>query len=147
MDIDLDFAELGKMSIDTSVSGTVSVTYDGKKAKAGFTGSFNYRRKKYHIKANLGVKNEAIAKLGDTVAKEIKNTFIDVFADAEEWAKFAKSGVMKGVESTEQAAKVLSNTFKKTSKDSAKALKAAGHTMNDIGNSLKSVYKLDSKAM
>ena len=147
VDLKLDFDDLGKMSIKTRASGSVSVSFNGRKAQAKFDGSFVYRRKKYAISASLNVKSKDLENLSNIVAKEIEKAFINVFADAEEWAKFAKSGVMEGVETAEQAAKVLQKSFHKTEKDTAKVLKAAGNSMTDIGDSLKTVYKLNDKAM
>ncbi|MCJ8274979.1 MAG: hypothetical protein MJK04_36960, partial [Psychrosphaera sp.] len=129
------------------VVGQVTISFDGRKAKASFAGSFRFQGVKAKIKVAIGVDGDDLKKLSNLVANEVKKECTSVFDDAERWAKAVRNGLVDGVEGVEQAGKVLQKHFKQDAKAAAKTLKKVGHSMDSIGKSLKSVYKLDSKDM
>ena len=143
----LNFGELGKTNFNTKVSGTVSISYDGRKARASFAGSFTFQGVKANVKFNVAVDSDDLKNISKTIAKEVKDECTSIFDDAEKWAKAVKNGVMEGVEGIEQTSKILEKHFKQDAKAAAKTLKNVGHKMDDIGDSLKSVYKVSSKDM
>ncbi len=146
-DMAINFGQLGKLKFKSLVSGKIKIDYNGKRAKAAFQGSFRLKGKSQKIKLALRVNSNDLENIASLIAKEVKNTYSDIFQDANQWSKFAKDGFMDGVNGAQDSAKVLSKHFNKSAKDTAKALKAAGHTMDNIGDSLKSIYKLDHKDM
>lgn len=143
----LNLGELGKINFNAKVTGKVTVSYDGRKARASFAGSFRFQGVKANVKVGIGVDSSDLKNISKIVAKEVKNEVTDIFDDAERWAKAVKNGLIDGVEGIDEVSKVLEKRFNQDAKAAAKTLKNVGHSMDNIGKSLKSVYKLDSKDM
>lgn len=88
-----------------------------------------------------------LAKLEKVIVREIEKIFGNLLKGPEKWAKWVNKGAVEGFKDAKQAAKAIQGVYKKSAKDTAKALKSAGYAAQDVGDAVADTYKISKKAM
>ncbi len=138
---------MGTIKLSLAVTGKAAVGFEKNRASAALEGSFKFQRQTFRFKAKLSVDQASLAQVEKVVQKEIEKAFADLIKAPEKWAKWVKNGLVDGVKDAKQAAKVLKGTYRKSSKDAAKALKGAGWAVDEVGDALQGAFKMSDKAM
>jgi sugar phosphate isomerase/epimerase len=134
----IDLGKLGKVKVDSGVTGQFDAGVNGSDMFAKFAGGFELAGEKLTLpKVDLDVKTASLLKLPRRLADMVKDALNNLLKDAAKWAKLVRGGVITGVA---DVGAVLKSVYNKTADEAAKLLKDAGYTASEIGATLKSAY-------
>jgi hypothetical protein len=134
----IDLGQLGKVKVDSGVTGQFDAGVNDSQMWAKFAGGFELAGEKLTLpKVDLDVKSASLLKLPRKLAGMVKDALNGVFKDAAKWAKHVRSGVVAGVT---DVGGVLKSAYNMTAEQATKVMRDAGYTANEVGNALKSAY-------
>ncbi|MDP9106552.1 MAG: hypothetical protein M3N49_11550, partial [Candidatus Eremiobacteraeota bacterium] len=147
---------LGTVTLDTSVTCTLTISGNSTQASASFTGSFSFQGQPFTIPAvQLDVSTASLANFAGTVLSAAQAAITGfVLGDVNRWLSWVNANVIPGVKNAPaQVGAVLANVYHQSPAEiaslarnalgygadaAAVALKAAGDTANDAVNVLSS---------
>ncbi|HET8847058.1 MAG TPA: hypothetical protein VFN35_36690, partial [Ktedonobacteraceae bacterium] len=152
----LTLSNLGVISVETTVNGTLSVSYQTSTATATFKGSFLFQGISCVLPMlTLQTDRRALQEIADTLWPQISDALTKVLKNADQWLTWVQSGVIqKAGRTAEEVGKVLMSVYQLSSNEIAaktqkflnydmngvaKALKGAGKTANEVVTTLRSL--------
>lgn len=134
----IDLGQLGKVKVDSGVTGQFDAGVNDSQMWAKFAGGFELAGEKLMLpKVDLDVKTASLLKLPRRLADMVKDALNNLFKDAAKWAKHVRSGIVAGVA---DVGAVLKSVYNLSADQATKLLKDAGYTANEVGSTLKSAY-------
>jgi hypothetical protein len=134
----VDLGQLGKVKVDSGVSGQLDVGVKDKDMWAKFAGGFELAGEKLTLpKVDLDVRTASLLKLPKKLVDLVADALKGIFKDASRWVKLMRSGIISGVS---DVGSVLKSAYNMTADQTAKLLKNAGYTADEVGKTLKSAY-------
>ena len=118
----LNISEMPKVSIDLSVSGSVAMGYDGKKAYAKANGQFTYEGTTYKFDVTLQATNAQMADAGQWVLDRLEEILKDLLDTGEQVLQAIEDGWVVVSGGAEQTARILSNGYNKSKKEALEAV-------------------------
>lgn len=132
----LDLGALGKVKLNTSLAGRLSLSYQSGKAGAELSGKAKLSGKEFST-GTLNVTGNKLDDLPQLVANALKTPIKDALGTAGQWLDWIKNGTVQGMSDVRQIAKTLKSNFKQGCTDVAKGLKTLGYGASDIYSALK----------
>jgi hypothetical protein len=134
----IDLGKLGKVKVDSGVTGALDVGVKEKEMWAKFAGGFELAGEKVTLpKVDLDVRTASLLQLPKRLVGLVKDALNGLFKDAAKWARLVRDGVITGVS---DVGDVLKSVYNMTAEQAASLLKGAGYAANEVGGALKSAY-------
>jgi hypothetical protein len=115
---ELDLGPLGKVTIDTGVSGSFMIVVNAARIAASLGGEFRFFGHGFDFSLGFDIRTGTILGMLESAWDAVLKALKDFFLDAARWAEAVAKGIVKGVE---DVVAVLKDVYKMT-EDAAKAV-------------------------
>lgn len=134
----IDLGKLGKVKVDSGVTGALDVGVKDKDMWAKFAGGFELAGETVTLpKVDLDVRTASLLQLTKRLVGLVKDALNGLFKDAAKWAKLVRDGIITGVS---DVGEVLRSVYNKTADQAAQLLRGAGYAAGQVGATLKTAY-------
>ena len=134
----IDLGKLGKVKVDSGVTGALDVGVKDKDMWAKFAGGFQLAGETVTLpKVDLDVRTASLLQLPKRLVGLVTDALNGLFKDAAKWAKLVRDGIITGVS---DVGEVLRSVYNKTSDQAAQLLRGAGYAAGQVGAALKTGY-------
>lgn len=107
----IDLGPLGRIDINTGVTGKIDIGVSGSTIYAKVDGSFKFAGKSFDLPIELKVDADSLLDIAKIAYEYVKKKLLEFFQDAVEWAKHVYEKLIQGVE---DVTRVLVEQFHKT---------------------------------
>lgn len=134
----LDMDSLGKVRLDTKLSGSLAMECKSGKARASLSGDVALGAKTFST-GTLSVTSSKLDELPQSVADALKPMLKKSLEDLDQWLGWVKDGTLQGVGGIEQIGRVIHKNFSCNILTTAAKLKWLGYEAVEIGAALKAL--------
>ena len=139
----IDLGSLGRVPINTGVSGMLMIGFFGNVATVGISAGFRLGGQSLSIPSfTLNVQTEDLLNFAQLLAEKAKQVVLDLVGDAARWAKYVLDQVITGVVSV---GNVLRDVYQKTAAQTAEIMKSVGYAASEVGSALQSAYSVTAE--
>ncbi|MEL6536735.1 MAG: hypothetical protein AAFQ98_15050, partial [Bacteroidota bacterium] len=121
----LKIDDLPKLNVNLSVSGSVSLSYDGQKVSAKAKGSFKFEGETYRFNVTLSATNAQIKDAGQWVLDKLESVVEDLLNTGEKLVQALEDGWMAIEGGAEATAKILSDGYNMAKEEALETVTAA----------------------